>query len=387
MPLPADQVQLLLGGRVVDGGVLGGQVHADWESYEIDSDLLTPADAWHLTLGFASGEEVGAKLVNGLPPEVCAGAPVSVKVGAETVLTGRIDEVSHRVDRRGHTLSLSGRDGAAVLVDCSAAVFVARLVSLDEVMAKVVAPLGITRMRVDAAATRRREKVNVEPGDTAWEVLVHAAEANGLWPWFDPDGTLVVGGPDYLHPPVADLILRHSGQGNNVLAMDLRRSVAERFSEVTVLGQTHGTALESGKHALRASAVDEEMKALAYRPKIVVDHEADDSELARKRARKLISDARLRGLTLSATVRGHRIVAPGEASHGRLWMPGQRVRVCSDPHGLEAIFFVMGRKFSGGRAAGARTELTLKEDGMWTLDAHPHKLRYRSRVVDGIVDQ
>ncbi len=47
----------------------------------------------------------------------------------------------------------------------------------------------------------------MEPGDTAWDALVHVAEANGLWPWFDPDGTLVVGGPKYDAPEQATLIL------------------------------------------------------------------------------------------------------------------------------------------------------------------------------------
>lgn len=377
MPLPADKVELLIGGWVVDGAIIGGHMHDDWESYEIDSDLLTPADAWHLTLGVGAGERSAANTTIGLPAEVTAGAPVQVKIGGSTVLTGRIDEITHRVDKRSHTLTLSGRDGAAVLVDCSAPVFVARLVSLDEIMVKVVRPLGITKTRLDADATRRREKINVEPGDTAWEVLAHAAEANGLWPWFEPDGTLVVGGPDYSKPPVGELILRYNGQGNNVLSLDLRRGIAERYSHLTVLGQTHGTSQESGKHALSAAEKDEEMAAIAYRPKIVVDHESDNAATARDRARKLLSDARLRGFTLTATVKGHRLLAPGTASDGVLWTPGQRLRVRSEPHGIEAIFFLMGRKFCGGKGCGATTELTLKEDGVWTLDAHPHKLVHR----------
>jgi prophage tail gpP-like protein len=221
----------------------------------------------------------------------------------------------------------------------------------------------------------------------------------------------VIGGPDYSTPPVGDLIMRYSGQGNNVLAFELRRSVAERYSHLTVLGQTHGTnhggvganariefdpvplptADETGKHAISAAEKDEEMAAIAYRPKIVVDYESDNTATARDRARKLIADARLRGFTLLATVKGHRIVAPGQASDGVLWAPGQRLRVCSEPHGLEGIFFVMGRKFSGGRSDGATTQLTLKEDGVWTLDAHPHKRphrrNYAAREIVDIVDE
>lgn len=356
MSTPSDKVRLLIDGKM----------HDDWESYEVDSDLLTPADAWRVTLGLADGH---------MPDAVAPGALIEVRVGNDTAMTGRIDEIDHAVAKSAHTLTLAGRDGAAILVDCSAPVFVARMASLDEIVAKVVRPLGINKIRIEAEATRRREKINVEPGDSAWDVLSHVAEANGLWPWFAPDGTLVIGGPDYSKPPVATLIMRKSGKGNNVEHLQKSASVHERYSEVTVLGQTHGTELETGKHNLRATAKDEGVSW--YRPKIVVDHEADSTAVCRDRARKLLADSRLHGLTLSAQVKGHRIIAEGAAADGKLWEPGQRVHVISEPHHINAIFFIMARKFTGGRGQGTQTDLTLKEDGVWTLDAHPHKRKHR----------
>ncbi len=358
MATPTETVELLVGGKT----------HAGWERYEIDADLLTPADAWHFTLGPVDGV---------WPAAVVAGALAEVRVGGDTVLTGRIDEICLTVDKRAHTLSISGRDGAAILVDCSAPIFVRRQVDLAEVMASVVRPLGITKQRIDAAAVRTREKINVEPGDTAWQVLANAAEANGLWPWFEPDGTLVVGGPDYDAPEVASLIMRLSGAENNVLALTLRRSIAERYSHWTVLGQTHGTEREQGKHGIGALKTDPEMVAIAYRPKIEVDHESDNVGVAEDRAEKHLRDARLHGYTLTAIVRGHRIDAPGMPGHGKLWTPGQRVRLVSEPHGIDAPLFLLGRKFTGGRNDGARTELTLKEDRQWVVKAHPHKRKHR----------
>ena len=148
-----------------------------------------------------------------------------------------------------------------------------------------------------------------------------------------------------------------------------------RYSEVTVLGQTHGTELEDGKNSLSGKAKDDGVTW--YRPKIVVDHEADNTAVCRDRALKLISDSRLNGLTLSAAVKGHLIDAPGQPSDGMLWKPMQRVRVISEPHGIDDVFFLMARKFSRGRADGTRTMLTLKEDGVWVLNAHPHKNKHR----------
>ncbi|WP_211249600.1 phage baseplate assembly protein [Microvirgula aerodenitrificans] len=349
--------------------LIGGRVHSQWSRYEIDSDLLIPADAWRVDLGMPAGE---------FPPIVDIGAAVQVRIGADTVMTGRIDDVEDAIGHDSHTLSISGRDGAAVLVDCSSPVFVTKQSTLAEVIANVVRPLGISRIRIDAASTRTSEKVNVEPGDTAWETLVHAAEANGLWPWFEPDGTLVVGGPDYTQPPVASLILRRDGKGNNVVNLRRARSMAERYSDITVLGQAHGTAAEHGKHALRSGVKDPAMTV--YRPRIVVDHDAENAEIARARARKVLSDSRLKGFTLTAKVVGHR------TSDGVLWAPGQRIHVLSEPHGIDGVYFLMARKFQGGRGIGMTTQLTLKEDGVWVLDAHPHNRKRRGRKGRGKSD-
>lgn len=355
MPTPAETVELLIAGKA----------HGDWSGYEIDSDLLTPADAWQVRLGMSGGM---------MPPDVAAGAPVVVRVDGETVLTGRVDEISHQVSKTAHSFTMSGRDHAAVLLDCSAPIFTKQMVSLKELCTALTRDFGIPQPRIDADSTRIREKVNVEPGDSAWDALVHAAEANGLWPWFEPDGTLVIGGPDYSQPVVATLVLHYDGRGNNVLNLDKTESVTERYSQVTVLGQTHGTASESGKHNLTATARDSGISW--YRPKIVTDHEADNYAVCLDRARKLISDSRLKGMTLTAQVQGHRIVGATDAAP-LLWKPGQRVYVVSEPHGIEAVFFLMARKFTRNRSEGTRTTLTLKEDGVWIMDAHPHKNKHR----------
>ena len=313
---------------------IGTQVQAGWTRYDIDSSLLVAADAWSVTL--ATSELT-------VPPGVVPGAAVKVTVGGETVLAGTLDEVDHAVDKQGHTLSLSGRDGAGVLLDCSAPVFTRGVMTLEEVIAKVVRPLGVINFRVDAEKKLTRDRVSTEPGDSAWDMLRRAAEANGLWPWFEPDGTLVVGGPDYSKPTVANLALKADGSGN-LLALSEHRSIVERYSRVTVLGQAHAVGTQAGRHNVQGVAEDTGVKA--NRPKIVTDHEATTSAIATARANKIISDARVRGYELRATVKGHR------TEGGVLWAAGQRVNVESEPHGLNGVYFVMSRRFTGDRARG-----------------------------------
>ncbi len=349
MPTQADEVSVLIDGKA----------HSQWESYDIDSDLLLAADAFQVSIGLKDKQ---------LPDFVQPWSAVEVKVGNDTVLTGRVDQIEDAVDKNNHNLNLTGRDYAGILVDCAAPIFATRLATLQEIAAKVIRPLGLTKIKIDADSTSTREKINVEPGDRAWDVLAHAAEANGLWPWFAPDGTLVIGGPDYSKPPVATLVMRRDGEGNNVKSIARSRSAIGHYSQLTVLGQTHGTETESGKHAISATAKDDGAKF--YRPQIIIDHESDNAGLAKDRARKLLADGMLSAFDLTIRVSGHRV-------NGLLWEPGQRVQVESEPHGIRDVFFLIGRRFIKSRTEGTITELRLKQDGLWVLDAHPHKRKHR----------
>ncbi|HBQ3046370.1 TPA: phage tail protein [Klebsiella quasipneumoniae subsp. similipneumoniae] len=377
--------------------IVGGKVHSDWSGYGIDSDFLIPADAWSMRLGLPDGI---------FPEGVARGVPVQVRIGPDVVMTGRIDRVSRTVSRDQVSLSVTGRDGAAILVDCASPLLTSRQASLEEVIAQVVRPLGIKNIELHAESSIRNDKITTEPGERAWDILLRACAGRGLWPWFQPDGTLVIGGPDYTTAPVATLVMRRSGEGNNLLSLTDESSMERSFSRLTVLAQGHAhstnkkkelgiidvtspttfsvteeadtseteldTGLaETGQHGLQFTV--EDPTVTYYRPQVIVMHDADDLEQVRYRARKMMADARLEGYSLIARVQGHR------TSDGVLWEPGQRIHVISEPHGIDAIYFLMGREFTGGRPGGAVTTLRLKEDGVWIPDAFPKKKKGRKK--------
>lgn len=352
MPTPDNTVSLLIGGKV----------HSQWSSFDLDSNLKTIADDWHVTLGLPRGE---------VPAIVDIGAAVQVRVGADTVMTGYIDIVDESIDRDGHTLMLTGRDLGGVLVDCSAPQLNRKQITLAEVIADVVRPLGIDKIQFDLKYARRLEKVDIEPGSKAWDLLEKLVEANGLWAWFKPDGTLVIDGPDYSQPPVASLVMRRVGRGNNLISLKRRRDMSKLYSKITVLGQSHGNALNNGKHAIKGVATNPAVKL--PREKIVIDSQVDSSTLAELKARKLIADSRREGFALTAVVSGYR------TSDGVLWEPGQRIHVLCEPHGIDGVYFLMARNFQGGRGKSSLTTLTLVEDGVWVVDADPGKWTRRAR--------
>ena len=341
MPMPDNTVSLLINGKT----------HGQWTDYDIVSDLLTPADDFSVTLG---------RPVDAKPDAVRAGDKVAVRVGSDTVLSGRIDRVQTTTEKGGKTLTIQGRDDAGVLLDCSCPLFNAQEMDLNQIIEKIVKPLGLAKIRIDAAKTDKTHKVQIEPGSRAWDALTQYAEANGLWPWLEPDGTLVVGGPDYTAEPVAELVLRLNGQNNNIQRLEVARDMAARYSEITVLGQSH-----TGKHNIKATAKDEAVGI--HRPLMVVEPDVDSVAAAQRKAKKRLADSRLDGLTITATVKGHR------TDKGTLWQPGQRINLLSEPDGLDAVYFLMARTFRGGRGQPTETVLTLKEDGAWVLDAEPPK--------------
>ena len=351
MPTPDNTVTLLINGKT----------HGQWTNYDIVSDLLTPADDFSVTLG---------RPVDAKPDAVRAGDKVEVRVGGDTVLSGRIDRVQTVTEKGGKTLTIQGRDDAGVLLDCSAPLFNAQDMDLNQIIEKIVKPLGLAKIRIDAAKTDKTHKVQIEPGSRAWDALLEYAEANGLWPWLEPDGTLVVGGPDYTAAPVAELVLRTNGQNNNIKRLEVNRDMAARYSEVTVLAQSH-----SGKNNIKATAKDESVKL--HRPLIVTEPDIDSQAQAQRKAKKRLADSRLEGLTITATVQGHR------TDDGTLWQPGQRINVLSEPDGINAVYFLMARTFTGGRGQPTETVLTLKEDGAWDADPPKKKKKQGAGKKDG----
>ncbi|MGL9774541.1 MAG: phage tail protein, partial [Sodalis sp. (in: enterobacteria)] len=98
------------------------------------------------------------------------------------------------------------------------------------------------------------------------------------------DNTLVVGGPDHSTPPVAALILRRDGQGNNLLRLAVSENISSRYSEVTVLAQGHGSAQADGRHDRRSQVKDKTVPL--YRPLVAVVGDTDSDEEVHFRARK-----------------------------------------------------------------------------------------------------
>lgn len=341
---------------------IAGHLHRDWTRWSIDSDLFTPADAWQVGLGIPAAR---------LPEWLRPWAPVEVRIGDALALTGRIDAIRRTIRKDALELTLSGRDGAAVLLDCSAPVKTQRDVTVEDVCASMVRPLGVDRIDVQAGGAPLK-KVSVEPGMTAWEALERAAEASGLWPWFSPDGTLRVAAPDYSRPADAELVCAFDGAKNNVISVEYETDISRRYSEVTVLGQSVGSEDDEAHNAISARAWD----ALAWftRPLVRDEGHVDSIAMARTRARKILSDSVFEYRTITVEVHGHR------TDSGALWEPGMHIRLRVE--GLCETDNLLARRTLRAGREGRTTTLTLKPWGLWLPDTSKGAKKKKKRSKD-----
>lgn len=335
---------------------IDGKSHNNWKSYDIDSDFLIPADAFAFDIGVPSDSTV-------LPDY--SGAKVKVRINDMLVMTGIVDTVQHGISKTNRTYRLNGRDKASVLVDCSAPITNVKGLTLLDAVKKIVEPLGIKQVQLKAENNPLLDKVDIDVGETAWNAAMRCANSAGLHLWFEPNGVLIVGGADYSTPPVATLCCMKDGSQNNFEQADLSFDVSNRFSEITFLAQSHGKQGQDNKNDLKWVYKDSEMTT--YKPKTVVVSDVDNLEALQKWAKKYIADSILEGFTLTIIVPDHKM------QDGTLWQPGQRVHVICEEYDIDAIFFLMGRRFMLSRQGGTQTELRFKQDGIWTPDAYSAK--------------
>lgn len=335
---------------------IDGKSHNNWKSYDIDSDFLIPADAFAFDIGVPSDSTV-------LPDY--SGAEVKVRINDTLVMTGIVDTVQHGISKTNRTYRLNGRDKASVLVDCSAPITNVKGLTVLDAVKKIVEPLGIKQVQLKAENNPLLDKVDIDIGETAWNAAMRCANSAGLHLWFEPNGVLIVGGADYSTPPVATLCCMKDGSQNNFEQADLSFDVSNRFSEITFLAQSHGKQGQDNKNDLKWVYKDSEMTT--YKPKTVVVSDVDNLESLQKWAKKYIADSILEGFTLTIIVPDHKM------QDGTLWQPGQRVHVICEEYEIDAIFFLMGRRFMLSRNGGTQTELRFKQDGIWTPDAYNAK--------------
>jgi prophage tail gpP-like protein len=360
-----------MGGVVVR---LGGMDYQGWHAVSVLRGLEQAAASFACSV---SERTTGASLE---PWVLRPGAPCSILLDGELVLTGYIDTYGPRFDAHSHGVELRGRSRTADLVDSAAIVPGGQFkqLSLVEIAERLALPFGIP---VDALAAigGPLADVQIQQGETVYAVLERLCRMQGLLVSDGPEGLLAltrVGSRSAAGALV---------QGENILGASAELDASQRFSQYIVKGQRANTddrvdrpaAAPTDGDGSSGSAAGDTVRACIgaaldavigrYRPWLLTaETQADDAMCQRRAA----WEARRRAghaTRASVVVAGWRQV-PG----GPLWDVNLLVPVVSPWLGINRVLLVSTVEFrKDDSGSTTRLELTLPDAYATEGDAIP----------------
>jgi prophage tail gpP-like protein len=365
--------------------VVNGVAYENWFDIDIDSDILNPADAFSMTVSIPKTGS-GVSLSDFREGQQC-----KVYLGRDLQMKGVIDEVELSGDRASSRLRVTGRDLGAYLVDSEAPHIKSTKYTIKTLIEALIDPSwGIGDIIVSNDDNRRimlgkrdkkpptvtpnkflvplpRATTKIDPGQRVASIIDMHTKRLGITWWMTAGGDLFLGKPNYNQEAAyhfrAAALGSKDAKSTNVERWSVRRQIADRFSEVKVVGQGFQDratlwSTSSGKPKFVAKSYDPDLILRDITRKIILsDGDILSNNEAQKRADYEQGRRRLSGMTISLTV-------PGTRQGDRLFAVDTMATVKIDEAEIDGKFYVTQRRFKEDRNK-RRTELTLHEPGAW----------------------
>ncbi|WP_447588636.1 phage baseplate assembly protein [Aquipseudomonas campi] len=272
-----------------------------WTSYRVSLGMQQLAGHFELQMverwaGAAEAREI---------PE---GAVCELYYDDELLITGYIDSVNPTYNAQDHSVSVSGRDKTADLVDCSAPAtqWIGR--GLADVARELCKPFGIAVLD-QAGANAPFASLKPNDGDTVFDTLDQGARTRGVLLITDGRGNLIItrAGQAGAHDP---LVL-----GDNIQAGSCNRDRTEVFSHYTLKGQSAGTDDEWGETSAAVLATARDPRVKRHRPLTLIADGPLDAKAAQERVKWERNVRWGRSQAITYTLVTHR------QSNGEIWRP------------------------------------------------------------------
>lgn len=375
MPTADDEIKI----------VIGGVSYENWLEVDLDSDIFSPADAWSVT-GTIPDQTVRDVFREG---EKC-----DIYVGRDRQMSGVIDDVAMTGTRDRSRLRLSGRDKGAYLVDSEAEPIKAAKLTVKQLIEKLLdSSFGIKRVIDDNDANRRllvgkeekkemrksaaaaasgqksRPSMKIDPGQTIASIIDQHTHRLGLTWWMTAEGDLFIGKPNYSQEVAyhfrCEALGTSKAVNNNVEQWEVKRAMGRRASDVQVNGMgfpAKADAWQDSKGApkYKANKSDDDLvKRGIVRKQIIRDTDVLTNSEATARAEYEQGFRQLDALTITLTAPGFR-----DRENLRLFTIDTLATVKIAEAGIDGTYYVTQRRFREDRGK-RRTEITLKEKGVW----------------------
>lgn len=299
---------------------------------------------------------------------IAASQAISIKTRAsanagaagDQLIRGYIDTVKPSFGATDHSISISGRDASADLVDCAAihkpgefrGLQCARLAEI------LAAPFGVA-VRCEAAQGAAIPVHKIEPGETAWECLERALRQRELLAMPDAAGGILIA-PIGTGRAVTALV-----QGQNILSASADFDAKGRFSEYRVLAQNRGSDAEHGDKAAAVRGTAYDGTVGRYRPTVVTGEAPKDAATAQRRASWEASVRAGRSASVEVTVQGWR------QGDGSLWPLNAMCRVVIPFLRVEQDLMI-GKVVHKLGSGGTTTTLTLRSPLAYAQEFEKH---------------
>lgn len=315
----------------------GGKIYQGWTKIGITRSLEAMSGAFDLEMTYKFlGNDAQYKAF--IEP-IKQGQACTVDIGGERVITGYVDDWVPSYDESTITISVSGRDKTADLVDCSIDYPSGQFnnQTLTQIADIVCKPFGI-KVIVNTDVGEPFQRIQIEQGETPHELLARLAKQRGVLLTSDTFGNLVITRASKTKAGVS-LIL-----GDNVKAARGRFSWRQRFSKFTIkaAGAAHGQWDSAGLPTvggIKADVTDSEIGR--YRPLIIVNEEVTTAEGAAKRGQWERQRSIGKSNMAEYTVTGWRI-----PQTGKLWNINTIVPVIDEIMGLDEEMLIASILFS-----------------------------------------
>lgn len=324
--------------------LVNGKSYAGWKTARVTRGLESLCGGFELSVS----ERWEA---NTAPWPIYEEDECSLRLGSEVVLTGYVDKRSLAYGPGEHSLSVSGRDKAALLVDCSLTRGPWEFYGVPAltVAKRVCDPFGVAvAVTPGLAVPTPPDKVAVSPGDSPHDVLERLCRLCGVLAISDGQGGVVLMRPGTARAPT-ELV-----EGENILSASADFDSSSRFHRYVVLGQHVGTDTWSGGGTAGVIGSATDVNVRRTERVLVVRPEGNVTPVHAKRRAEWEATVRAaRADSVTVTVQGW------TQRSGALWPVNALVRMRSPHLGIDGDMLISQTVFSVGED-GTKTTLTLR---------------------------
>lgn len=205
-----------------------GKRYAGWEEIEVSRSMRAISGRFSLRV---------SERYPGNPTRwpVAQGAACSVFLDGQTVISGFVDSRSASFSATDHSVSVTGRDRSADMVDSAPEIGTYELSNQTvlQIAKRLGAPFGVS-FGSNIGGLEKLDRFDVQPGETAFETVSRACQMSAVLPIPQGDGSVMLERESATRTGT-DLV-----EGENILSASVAKSMEERFHRYIVAGQHFG---------------------------------------------------------------------------------------------------------------------------------------------------